>query len=63
MAIVLLDQSISASLNRTGDDRFPMSEHDWLQIRNGSNDVLRVQVPAGKKWDVHVFVTIVETDA
>lgn len=49
-----------------GDDDFELAAGETLQVRTGVpqsiTTLLQEQVPAGKKWSVHIAVTISETD-
>jgi len=62
----LADGSIAAETKHLGNEIFDIPAGDWVQIRHGDpNDpveVLEEQVPVGKAWNVHIQVTITETD-
>lgn len=63
----LADASIVASTQYLGNDDFTLSAGKRIQIRdNESGSIvnrLDVEVPAGKSWEVHIHMTVKETDA
>jgi len=67
MPLILIDVPVEAKLIRAGDSQIILAAGDWLQIRHGNPEnptvILQEQVPQGKAWKAHVFVTIEETAA
>ena len=66
MAITLSEQVRNDTI-RCGDDQFTLAAGERLQVRSGSvgsiDERLDEKVPAGKQWDVIVYVRVVETNA
>jgi len=50
---------------KTGDDQFILAAGKALKVETSpqGSELLNVEVPAGKQWDVVVYVRIVETNA
>lgn len=65
MAITLNDTDISAHTKKRGGYDFTMAAGKTLKIETVplGEEILSVEVPAGKAWAVSVIVNIVETDA
>jgi len=54
-----------ATITLTGESNGPLTAGTSLKIETSpqGDDILNVEVPAGKVWQVRVQVFIVETDA
>ena len=62
MAIELVSENVSRT-DLIGDDNIDLEAGQELKIEVPGEDILKAAVPAGKKWHVHVAVSIQETDA
>jgi len=65
MAIDLSSNEVPSQTLKTGDDSFELAAGKSLKVEtipNGS-ELLNETVPEGKKWQVVVYVSIVETAA
>jgi hypothetical protein len=63
--MIELYQEVIKRTDLIGDDDFDLNAGQKLKIETSPNgeEILDVEVPVGKKWSVHVAVTISETDA
>ena len=61
----LIETSIAPSLKKTGVDQFEVAAGKKLKIETAPDgaEILKITVPAGKKWTVWVNVDITESDA
>jgi hypothetical protein len=60
----LTNESKPATVEYLGNEIFELPSEKTLMIkRTGGADILSAKVPAGKKWEVHAHVEIIETDA
>ena len=62
----VIEEPVSAHNKIVGDEEYQVSAGDWIQIRHGPEadpviDIER-QCPAGRAWQVRVFVCITETE-
>jgi len=65
MTIDLSELNVTAKDVFTGDDTFELVAGKSLKIETSpdGDDIYEGEVPAGKKWNVTVFLKIEETDA
>jgi hypothetical protein len=63
--MIVLYPEIVKRTDLIGDDDFELNEGQKLKVETSPNgdEVLDAEVPAGKKWLVHIAVTISEVDA
>jgi len=66
MSLTLVEVPVDAKIVKAGDDEVAAVAGDWIQIRHGNIDspavMLQAQCPVGKKWAIHLYVSIDETD-
>ena len=65
MAIELGKTEVDAHNTLTGDNEFTVLAGQSLRVETSpdGSDILNEECPAGKSWEVYVFVRITETDA
>ena len=62
---ITLDTTSSPPFNKSvGDTNFTLLAGETLKIETSpdGDDILDIEVPAGKAWDVSIFVKIICTD-
>ena len=59
----LFKETTPAKVIYLGAEIFDLPADKKLMIkRTGGDDILNVQVPEGKSWEVHAHLEIIETD-
>ena len=61
----VIEQEVAAHNKIVGDEEYEVAAGGWVQLRHGASEDptidLERQCPAGRVWQVRVFVCITET--